>query len=79
LYQPAPGWAAFGLRVAAGCAALAGALYWAARGIDWLGLQSQPLQRAALMAGVLGGVTALYFAVLRALGLDLRQFSRRGS
>jgi len=77
LYQPSPGWAAFGLRVGAGCAVLGGALFWAARSIDWLGLQAQPLRRAALMAGVLVGVGALYFAVLRALGLNLRQFSRR--
>jgi putative peptidoglycan lipid II flippase len=79
LYQPSPGWAGFGLRVAAACAALGGTLFWAARGIDWLGLQAHPWQRAALMAGVLTGVAALYFAVLRALGMNLRQFSRRGT
>lgn len=79
VYRPAPGWAAFALRVAAGCSVLGGALFWAARHIDWLGLQSQPLQRAGLMAAVLLGVAALYFAVLRVLGLNLRQFSRRGS
>jgi putative peptidoglycan lipid II flippase len=79
VYQPAPGWAAFALRVAVGCSALGGALFWAARHIDWLGLQAQPLQRAGLMAAVLLGVAALYFALLWALGLNLKQFSRRGS
>ena len=49
----------------------------AARHIDWLGLQSQPLVRAGAMAAVLGGVALLYFGVLRLAGLDLRQFVRR--
>ncbi len=76
VYRPEPGWAAFGVRVAAACLALGAALLWAAHGIDWLD-RSHPLLRAAKMAGVLGGVGVLYFAVLAALGLNLRGFARR--
>jgi putative peptidoglycan lipid II flippase len=78
VYRPAPGWPAFMLRVALANLALGGALYWAARGIDWIGLQPRWGLRALAMAGVLGGVALLYFAVLAACGLRARQFMRRG-
>lgn len=77
VYRPQPGWLAFLLRVAAACAALGAVLWWAGRHIDWIGLQAQPWVRAGWMAMVLAGVAALYFAVLLALGLNLRQFARR--
>jgi putative peptidoglycan lipid II flippase len=76
-YAPLPGWPAFMLRTVIGSAALGGLLWWAAHAIDWLGLREQPLQRAWTMAAVLAGVGLVYFAVLRLLGLDLRQFVRR--
>ena len=59
-------------------AALCAGLVWAAQAIDWIGLQSHPLQRAGWMALVLGSVAAGYFALLAAAGLRLRQFMRRG-
>ncbi|MBL8330527.1 MAG: murein biosynthesis integral membrane protein MurJ [Rubrivivax sp.] len=77
VYRPEPGWALFALRALLASAALGLALAWAAGGIDWIGLRSQPLLRAAFMAGVLGGVAALYFLSLRLMGLNLRQFARR--
>ncbi len=78
VYRPRPGWGAFGLRVALASTALGAVLAWAAQGIDWIGLQAHPGQRAAAIAGVLAAVAALYFAILAASGLDLRQFARRG-
>lgn len=78
IYRPAPGWGAFGLRVALATAALGLALAAAARGIDWIGLQAHPAQRAGWIALVLAGVAALYFALLHLSGLKLRQFVRRG-
>ena len=78
VFKPLPGWPVFMLRVALANVALGGALFWAARGIDWIGLQAQWGLRAAAMAGVLGGVALLYFAVLAACGLRPRQFMRRG-
>jgi putative peptidoglycan lipid II flippase len=77
VYRPAPGWMGFGVRVFVACAVLGAVLAWAAAGVDWVGAQSRPVWRAAAMAGVLGGVGLLYFGTLAALGLNLRQFSRR--
>ena len=76
-YRPAAGWAGFAVRVLLATLALGLALWWAGRSLDWIGLQAQPLQRAALMAAVLGGVALLYFAILWLAGLKLRQFVRR--
>jgi putative peptidoglycan lipid II flippase len=78
LYRPAPGWGAFLARVAFATAVLAVALWFADRHIDWIGLQRHWGQRAGLLAAVLGGVALLYFGTLRATGLNLRAFSRRG-
>ncbi len=78
VYQPQPGWIGFAWRVVLANVALGAALAWAARGIDWIGLQAQWGLRAAAVAGVLGGVALLYFAVLAACGLRPRQFARRG-
>jgi putative peptidoglycan lipid II flippase len=78
VYQPQPGWTAFALRVALANVALGAALAWAARGVDWIALQAHWGQRAAAVAGVLGGVALLYFAVLAACGLRPQQFVRRG-
>jgi putative peptidoglycan lipid II flippase len=75
-YTPSPGWGGFALRVLAATVALGGLLGWAARHIDWIGTAG-PL-RAALLAAVLAGAAALYFALLFALGLRPRQFMRRG-
>lgn len=78
VYVPRAGWLAFGVRVVAATAALGAALWWAAHGVDWLALRAQPLARAGAMAGVLGGVAALYFAVLLILGMRPSDFTRRG-
>lgn len=78
VYTPRPGWGGFALRVGLACAALGAALVWAARTIDWIGLQSHYGQRAGWMALVLASVAAGYFALLAASGLKLRQFVRRG-
>ncbi len=78
VFEPLPGWGLFLARVAAGCAALGAALWWAARSVDWIGMQTHPWQRAGLVTAVLLGVALLYFGVLRVVGLDPRQFARRG-
>jgi len=78
VYQPQPGWLGFAWRVALANVALGAALAWAATGVDWIGLQAHWGQRAAAVAGVLGGVALLYFGVLAACGLRPQQFVRRG-
>ncbi len=77
-FRPQPGWGGFALKVLLANVALGAALAWAATGIDWIGLQPRWGLRAAAVAGVLGGVALLYFAVLVACGLRPRQFVRRG-
>jgi putative peptidoglycan lipid II flippase len=77
-YKPSPGWAAFIARVLLACSVLGGGLAWAARNIDWIGLQPHWAQRSGWMAAVLAGSVVAYFGVLWASGLNLRQFVRRG-
>ena len=77
-YTPAPGWAGFFTRVALATAALAAALAWAERSIDWIGLAPQWGLRIVLMTGVLAAVAVLYFGLLALAGLRPRQFMRHG-
>ena len=76
VYRPQPGWIAFGARGLVAALVLGAGLAWAAHAIDWLD-RAHPFLRAAKMAGVLGGVAAVYVAVLALLGIDLRSFARR--
>ena len=76
LYSPLPGWGAFAGKVVVASAVLGGLLWWAARAIDWI--HTGGFARAGLVAAVLGGVALVYFAMLTASGLRLRQFMRRG-
>ncbi len=73
--RPRPGWGAFALKVGLANLVLGAALAWAGVGIDWIGLQAQWGVRAVAVAAVLGGVALLYFAVLAACGLRLRDFA----
>jgi putative peptidoglycan lipid II flippase len=50
-------------------------LAWAARQFDWLGTST--LTRAGLLAGVIVAAAIIYFGVLAASGLKLRQILRR--
>jgi putative peptidoglycan lipid II flippase len=77
VYRPVPGWGLFAAKVLLACAALGAALTWAAHGIDWIGLQRTPWSRAGMLAAVLGGVALMYFGVLAACGMRLREFMRR--
>jgi len=76
VYKPHPGWFGFLARVLVATLVLGACLVWADHGIDWLD-RSHPLLRALKMAGVLGGVAALYVAVLSAMGIQLKQFVRK--
>ena len=78
VYRPRPGWWLFMLRVLLACTALGASLAWAARSIDWIGLQAQWGQRAGWMALVLVGVALLYFGVLAAAGLRPLHLRRGG-
>ena len=77
IYVPAPGWAGFAWRVALATLLLGALLGWAAYSIDWVGLSAYRWRRAGLLAACLGAAAALYFGVLMASGMKLRQFVRR--
>jgi putative peptidoglycan lipid II flippase len=75
-YRPEPGWLAFGLRVALGCAAM-GLLQWQlATHLDWIALGAQEWQRALMMAASLAGSAVVYFSVLLLAGLRPRALGR---
>jgi putative peptidoglycan lipid II flippase len=78
VYRPAPGWAGFVLKLLLANAVLGAGLWWAAQALDWIALQAAWGQRAAAVAGVLGGVALAYFAVLALCGMRPRDFARRG-
>lgn len=78
IYAPQPGWAAFLLKVAVAVAAMAAALYFAMGDARWwLAAPWQGKVPAVLGLVLLGG--ACYGAVLLALGMRPRDFSRRGA
>ena len=77
VYQPRPGWGRFALSVLLGCIALGAGLFWAAGAIDWIAAQARPWWRAGVLAGALAAVALVYFGVLAACGVRLREFMRR--
>ena len=78
IYRPGPGWPAFCLRLGLAVAAMAALLAVAGRDIDWLALQAHPWRRVGLLAAVIAGAAAVYFAALLLLGFRPRDF-RRGT
>jgi putative peptidoglycan lipid II flippase len=80
VYTPRPGWMRFALRLLLALAVFAGALWLAQRGIDWTALQPAPWRRAGLLAALVTGAAAVYFAALAVLGFRPRDFLQpRGS
>ncbi len=76
-YTPAPGWGAFMARVLLACVAMGLLQWWLGRALDWVALGRHEMQRAAWMALSLTASALVYFAVLLASGLKLREFARR--
>ena len=78
LYRPEAGWAGFLTRVGVASTAMGLWLGWMAWRIDWLALREQWVLRAGWLALALVVAAAVYFASLRLLGVNLRQFARHG-
>ncbi|MEP6790877.1 MAG: lipid II flippase MurJ, partial [Ramlibacter sp.] len=76
-YKPLPGWGVFALQVAAASVLLALFLVWASASFPWMALRAEAWKRAGLMALILAGSGAIYFATLAIAGLKLRQFVTR--
>ena len=78
VYNPQPGWGAFGAKLAVALLALAGGIYLTA-GPDSLWLNASSLERVIRLSALICGGIALYFAVLFSLGFRLTDFRRRGT
>ena len=76
-YRPKPGWLKFIAQVIAASVLLAVLLLWGSQHFDWVGLRSNGLLRAGLLAAMMAGAAVLYFGVLMLSGLNLRQLLRR--
>jgi putative peptidoglycan lipid II flippase len=76
-YTPLPGWGLFAGRVVLASALLGLLLWFAAHRIHWLDLHAQPLLRVGLMAVCLAAAGGLYFGVLLASGMNLKQAIKR--
>jgi len=76
-YRPEPGWGVFLLQVLLGCAVLAAFLMWANQQVAWTALRAESFKRIWLLALVLTGAAAIYFAAISVAGLKLRQLVRR--
>ncbi|MDP3133556.1 MAG: lipid II flippase MurJ, partial [Burkholderiaceae bacterium] len=77
MFKPLPGWGRFALQVGLASLALAAWLWWAAQQWDWTALGATYFKRIGLMALILSGSAAIYFAILAATGVKLRHFARR--
>lgn len=76
-YKPNPGWLKFILQVISASALLSVLLLWGSQSFDWVGMRSNGLLRAGLLAIMMLAAAVLYFGVLALSGLNLRQLLRR--
>jgi putative peptidoglycan lipid II flippase len=71
---PTPGWVGFLVRLTLALVALAAALWFGSRGIDWTAMQGAWAAQAALLAALVAGGAAVYGVVLLLLGFRPRDF-----
>ncbi|MCX8517577.1 MAG: murein biosynthesis integral membrane protein MurJ [Rhodoferax sp.] len=72
LYRPTSEWWGLLTKVAVGSVLMGLWMFWLNECVDWIGLGTRPLWRAALLGGSLAGSAAIYFGTLHALGFDWR-------
>ncbi len=75
-YIPRAGWRPFMLKVAVALAAMGVLLGFVSEYFDWGAMQSQPWLRIGLVLGMVVGGALLYFGLLMAMGLNIRQVMR---
>ena len=75
-YIPRAGWRPFMLKVAVALAAMGVLLGLVSEYFDWGAMQSQPWLRIGLVLGMVVGGALLYFGLLMAMGLNIRQVMR---
>lgn len=77
VFMPQPGWGRFVVRLTLGLLAMTAWLGWVRYAIDWQQGADLWLTRALLLAGVIAGAAAIYFAALWLLGFRTRDFGLR--
>jgi putative peptidoglycan lipid II flippase len=79
IYRPQAGWGMFLLKLVVALVAM-GACLWLVSPADarWIEMRAHPLQRVALLGGIVAAGAIVYFATLWALGFRLRDFKRVG-
>lgn len=78
IYQPQPGWRRFALQVAAGLAALALALWFAAGDAGWW-LKASGFERGIRLMWVVAAGACAYFAALALAGVRFSHFAKRAA
>jgi len=77
IYHPAPGWAAFLVKVSMASLVMGMAIAALAIEIDWSGMQSSPVLRIAWLAIILVVAALVYFGSLRLLGVRWIQLLKK--
>ena len=72
-----PGWAWFFVKLMVALVLMGLTLWFSARGLDWVGLQAQPLGRIGLVLALIGLAAAVYFGALGLMGFRLQDFRRQ--
>jgi len=75
-YIPRGGWRPFMLKVAVALTAMGALLGWLSEYFDWAAMQAQPWLRIGIVLGMVTGGALLYFGLLLAMGLNIRQVMR---
>ncbi len=76
-FCPQPGWGKLVLQVLAASIFLAVLLAWSGQELDWIALKVHGWQRVGWLALILSAAVVVYFGVLWAVGLKLRQLLHR--
>ncbi|MCL1886503.1 MAG: murein biosynthesis integral membrane protein MurJ [Betaproteobacteria bacterium] len=79
IYTPHAGWRIFLVRLTGALFLLAGTALSISSHFDWIGMQSTPLYRAGVLAGIMVACGVVYFGALFVMGFRLRDFKRISS
>jgi putative peptidoglycan lipid II flippase len=76
-YHPLAGWGAFTIKVMLAAVSMGLAVWWASGFVDWLAWRETPWRRAAALLGLIAVAAGIYFSVLLALGVRVREFLKK--
>lgn len=76
VYQPAPQWGIFFLKLVPALCCLGAVLWYANATIDWLAWSGRPLERAMALAATVAAAAVAYFGTLAVVGFRPRHFTQ---